>query len=99
MLPEDVIRVEEYCLKYTVEETFVASLAEYGLLELVIIEEQPFIPLHQLPTLEKFSNLHYELNINLDGIDAIHHLLQRVEAMQDEIRRLKSQLSVYERRG
>ncbi|MFC5409006.1 chaperone modulator CbpM [Larkinella bovis] len=96
MLPEDVIRVEEYCLKYMIEETFVFSLEEYGLIELVVVEESKCIPLHQLQAIEKFSNLYYELNINLDGIDAISHLLQKIETMQVEIKQLKNQLSLYE---
>ncbi|GAB3898352.1 hypothetical protein GCM10028803_17660 [Larkinella knui] len=95
MQPDDVILVEDYCLKYNIEHTFVFSLEEYGLIELVLVEERKFIPIHQIPAIEKFSTLHYELNINLDGIDAISHLLQKVEAMQEEIRLLKSRLSVY----
>jgi hypothetical protein len=95
MLPEDMIRVEDYCLKYTIEQTFVFSLEEYGLIELLVVEEQTCIPLHQLQAIEKFSNLYYELNINLDGIDAISHLLQKIETMQEEIRNLKGQLSLY----
>lgn len=99
MLPEDVIPVEDYCLKYNIEHTFVFSLAEYELIELVIVEEQKFIPIHQLQAIEKFTHLYYELNINIDGIDAISHLLQKIEAMQEEIRGLKSQLSLYEVRS
>ena len=96
MQPEDVILVEEYCLKYNIEHTFIFSLEDYGLIELVVVEEQKCIPIQQIQTIEKFSNLYYELNINLDGIDAISHLLQRIETMQEEIRQLKSQLSLYE---
>ena len=71
MQPEDVILVEEYCLKYNIEHTFIFSLEDYGLIELVVVEEQKCIPIQQIQTIEKFSNLYYELNINLDGIDAI----------------------------
>lgn len=99
MVPEDVIRVDEFCLKYTIEETFVFSLEEYGLIELVEVDESKCIPLHQLQVIEKFSHLHYDLNINLDGIDAIRHLLQKIEILQGEIRQLKNQLSVYENHG
>ncbi len=85
--------MEDYCQKYTIDQTFVLSLADYGLIELVLVEERQCIPFHQLPTVEKFSNLHYDLNINLDGLDVISHLLQRIEAMQEEIRQLKSELA------
>jgi chaperone modulatory protein CbpM len=99
MQPEDVILVEEYCLKYNIEHTFIFSLEDYGLIELVVVEEQKWIPIQQIQTIEKFSNLYYELNINLDGIDAISHLLQKVETMQEEIRLLKSQLRLYDAQG
>jgi phage terminase small subunit len=82
MQPEDVILVEDYCLKYNIEHTFVFSLEEYGLIELVVVEEQKWIPIYQIQAIEKFSNLYYDLNINIDGIDAISHLLQKIETMQ-----------------
>ncbi|GAB3335596.1 chaperone modulator CbpM [Larkinella ripae] len=96
MLPQDVILVDDYCLKYNIEHTFVSSLEEYGLIELVVVEEQKCIPFHQLQSVEKFSNLYYELNINIDGLDAIHHLLDRIEAMKAEIRRLKNELATFQ---
>ena len=40
--------------------------------------------------------LHYELDINIEGIDAISHLLQRVDQLQDELRIMKNRLSRYE---
>ena len=38
----------------------------------------------------------YDLSINLEGIDAIHHLLNRVEKLQAEVFRLKNRLLLYE---
>lgn len=99
MLPEDIIRVEDYCQTYEIEHTFLFSLEEYGLIELVIVDEQKCIPIHQLPAIEKFSNLYYELHINIDGIDAISHLLWKIEIMQEEIRGLKNKLAVYDVQG
>lgn len=95
MVPEDMISVEDYCLKYTIEETFVRSLGEYGLIELIVVEDQQCIPIHQLQSVEKFASFYYDLNINLDGIDAIHHLLHKIETLQREVTYLKSELSVY----
>lgn len=99
MWSEDVILVDEFCLKYPIEQAFVFSLEEYGLIELVIVEEQKCIPIRQLQAIEKFSHLYYELNINLDGIDAINHLLQKVETLQEEVKTLKNQLKLYERKA
>ena len=41
--------------------------------------------------------LHYDLEINMEGIDAITHLLKKLQTMQDEISVLKNKLRVYER--
>jgi hypothetical protein len=40
--------------------------------------------------------LHHELDINLAGIEAITHLLQRVENMHEEMRLLRNRLQRYE---
>ena len=40
--------------------------------------------------------MYYDLSINLEGIDAIHHLLKRVEQLQAEVFRLKKRLHLYE---
>lgn len=96
MQPEDVILVEDYCLNYAIDQSFVFDLEEYGLVELVVADDRKWIPLHQLQVIEKFSHFYYELDINIDGIDAISHLLRKVEMMQEEIWLLKSRLRVYE---
>ena len=53
------------------------SLKEYGLVEFTLIDEAPFVTIKQLSELEKLIRLHYDLDINLEGIDAIIHLLKK----------------------
>jgi len=50
----------------------------------------------ELQTLEKLIRMHYELDINMQGIEAINFLLERVQNMQQEITYLKSKLNIYE---
>jgi hypothetical protein len=71
-------------------------MQQYGLLEVTIIEENTYLPANQLLQAERIARLHSELGINFEGIDAIKHLLQRVEAMQHEIVTLRNKLSLYE---
>jgi hypothetical protein len=40
--------------------------------------------------------MYYDLSINIEGIDAIHHLLKRMESMQQEIYSLHSRLRLFE---
>lgn len=96
MQNEDMIPAEEFCVHHRIELAFIESLREYGLIETVLVEEKTFLPLSQLERLEKFVRLHYELDINLEGIETIVHLLEKVNTMQDQIRQLTNRLRAYE---
>jgi hypothetical protein len=96
MQEEDLIPAEEFCLQHHVEYSFIHALHNYGLVEIVSINEKSCIPLGKLKDLEKFIRLHYELDINTEGLDAIAQLLNRVENLQEEITNLKNRLRFYE---
>lgn len=96
MSNEQLIRATDFCTTHDIEIEFIQSLHEYGLIEITTIQEIHFVRTEQLPQLEQFIRLHYDLDINLAGIDAIANLLQRMEVMQEEIRVLKNRLRVYE---
>lgn len=89
------ITATEFCTHYGVELSFITQLQQFGLVEIVESEE-PLIPLEGLSELEKYARLHYDLDINTEGIEAISYLLQRVEQMQAEIAELKARLRLYE---
>lgn len=96
MQPEDMVLLNEFCVHHEVEISFVRSLAQSGLIELRYTEEKPCLPQEQLPQLEKMVRLYYEMDINLEGIETISYLLDRMNGMQDEIRQLRNRLRVYE---
>jgi hypothetical protein len=96
MQDEDLILTVEFCRHYQVEPSFLHSLGEYGLIELREVESQEYIHKDALIELEKFIRLHYDLNINMEGLDAIEHLLQRVKDMQQELTLLRNRLRIYE---
>ena len=96
MEQEHLISTEEFCSHYQVEYSFINSLDEYGLIEIKRINETAFIDTDKLTELEKLVRLHYDLEINLEGIEAITFLLNRVKEMQNEIVLLRHRLSLYE---
>src|ERR1700761_7780255 len=96
MTTENLIATTDFCTYYNVERTFITSLHEAGLVEVTIINETTYIPDAQLPKLEKMIHLHHDLEINIAGIEAIIHLLDRVEQMQENLRGLKNRLRLYE---
>ena len=96
MEKENLVPVDDICRHYHVEVPFINSLQEYELIEITNIEETAFIHPEQLQRLEKLVRLHYDLDVNLEGLDVINHLLQRIETMQHEMRALKNRLGMFE---
>ena len=84
------------CLRiYEVEESFIESLHEVGLIKVSYHEEEKFIEYDELTNLEQFIRWYYEMDINLEGIDALRHLLEKVKLLQSEVDQLKSELQFY----
>ena len=96
MANEELIAADVFCTHYNIDNSFINSLQQYGFIQVTTIDDAGYIPASQLTTLEKFVRLYYELDINLEGIEAITFLLQKVEDMQHEIAVLKSRLRLYE---
>ena len=92
----DLIRAEEFCRGHQLEVAYLYSLQEFGLIEVVSTDSQVFIRRDELPRLEKIVVFHRELQVNLEGIDVIMNLLERVTRMQDEVTQLRNRLKRYE---
>ncbi len=96
METEEMIPATEFCIHHNIELAFITSLNKSGLLEIIIIEEKLFLPVSQLSHLEKLVRLYYEMDINLEGIETVNHLLQRINAMELQIAQLNNRLRIYE---
>ncbi len=90
------IEVKAFCISHNIEVSFISSLHETGLIEIHFDHESAFFDTEQLQQVEKFIRFHYELDINIEGIECINHLLQRTVALQDEIASLRNRLNLYE---
>jgi len=96
MKNEELITVETCCMQYNIEVAFVHSLFSAGLIHPVTVEEVDYLQQENIPELEKMIRLHYEMEVNIEGIEVIAHLLKRVDALQEEIKTLRNKLSLYE---
>ncbi|WP_455966937.1 chaperone modulator CbpM [Bacteroides fluxus] len=94
-MQNELIIVSEYCNKCHIEPTFIDRLQEGGLIDIQTENGERFLLFSQLPDVERYSRMYYDLSINMEGIDAIHHLLERMEEMQKEIYSLRSRLKVF----
>jgi chaperone modulatory protein CbpM len=96
MSDEEMIPLETFCTYYQVERSFIETLESYGLISISYREEQRFILMEEVVELEKFSRLYYDLNINVPGIDALKHLLEKLKELQQETDNLRARLRIYE---
>ena len=96
MQNEHLISASEFCTHYQVEYAFISSLQQSGLIETTIIQNTTFIDIAEIQNLEKIIRLHYDLDINIEGIEAITSLLNRMENMEHEITYLRNKLHFYE---
>lgn len=97
MKQEDLISVDEFCRHYSVEVAFVQALQRAELIELVAIRDEMYVRHDQLAQLERMTRFYYDLDINLEGIEVINRLLERIELMHQEITALKNKLRRYEK--
>ena len=84
------------CDHYKADIRFFESLEAYGLITLVRVEQIPSIETEQIRQVEKWIHLHYDLNINMEGLDAIGHLLDKMQRLQAELAQAKRRLSTLE---
>lgn len=93
---DDLIAATDFCTHHKIEYSFISSLNEHGLITITTVQENRYIPLSELHKLEQFVRLHTDLDINLEGLEAISHLLQKIEGMQNQIIGLKNRLRMFE---
>ena len=96
MYNDDLILAEDFCNNHKVTFSFIHSLQQIGLVEITSIEQNQYIPQSELKRLEQLIRLHLDLQINLEGIDAIMHLLDRVQSLQAELAATRNRLRLYE---
>lgn len=92
-----LITITEYCIHHNTEPTFIEALEKNGLLTLTVVEQERFINYNQLSDLEAYTRWYYELDVNIEGIDAMRHLLTQIKNLQTEMQQLRERVRLYER--
>ena len=86
---EDLVKI------YNIEIRFFDELEEYGLLHTETENNVKYLLYEELPQLERFANWHYDLDVNLPGLQVIQHMIRKVETLQAENRRLLNRLVAF----
>jgi MerR HTH family regulatory protein len=93
---ENYISAKQFCELHKIEVSFIISLNDLGLVTTIVHEEVHYIDIEKVADLEKMIRLYYDLDINPEGIEAISHLLKKVNLMQEEIINLKNRIMFLE---
>ncbi|WP_294296722.1 chaperone modulator CbpM [uncultured Chryseobacterium sp.] len=84
---------EELVKIYNIEITFFDELVDSGLLNIQTENEVRYLMYEDLPNFERFTNWHYDLDINLPGLEVIHDMLKKMEDLRQRNRELMNRLS------
>ena len=96
MNTEQLIAVEVFATHQGLETTFVHALHERGLIQIKMVQEHHYLEPDELARIERLARLHYDLDINLEGLEAISHLLDRIDEAQRDLHSLRERLRLYE---
>ena len=96
MQTKDIISIQQICTNYNIPVSFISALNEIELVKIITIQKTQCIYKTQIKDLEKMIRLHYELDINIEGLDAIYNLLKQVKSLKEEIYELNNRLGFYE---
>ncbi len=96
METKNFILINQLCSNYNVELSFFKQLSEIGLIKIMTIEQSHFIHQDKINDIEKMIRIHHELDVNIEGIDVVFNLLQKVDNLQNELTSIKNRLQLYE---
>lgn len=96
METQKYIPVVHLCDLYQIEISFFKDLNDIGLIEMVSTENSAYVHEDKLYQVERIIRIHRELNINIEGIDVVMNLLEKVDKLQNEVYSIQSRLRLYE---
>jgi len=85
MKRDNFIPLQQLCSLYKTEFSFFDNLIEVGLIDIKIIEQAECVHQDKINDIEKMIRIHHELEINIEGIDVVFNLLQKVDDLQNEL--------------
>jgi hypothetical protein len=83
-------------MHYKVELSFFTHLKEIGLIEIQIIEQSPYIREDKMHDIERMIRMHHELEVNVEGIDVVFNLLEKIDDLKKDLIYTKNRLRLYE---
>lgn len=96
MSKENLILIEPLCAHYQVEMSLFSELQDFGIIEIITIEDSYFIHEDRINVVEKVVRIQKDLDINLEGVDTVLNLLDKINDLQTQLNTAKNKLRLYE---
>lgn len=84
-----LFKIVDICRSNNIEAAFIKELHQNGLIEIMIIESQEFVHEDEVARIQKYQNWHYDLELNIQGIEIVQQLLYKIEALKQQVKSLK----------
>jgi|SRR5699024_10036688 len=96
MKEKTYISITHICNNTAIHPDFIQSLVDFGLIQYV--QEDPVQNIHteELPAIERYARLYYDLDINMEGLEVIAHMRDKIIKMQNEMLQLERKLKRFE---
>jgi chaperone modulatory protein CbpM len=96
MNKEKLILINPLCAHYQVEMSLFSELHDFGIIEILTIENSCFIREDKINVVEKVVRMQKDLNLNLEGVDTVLNLLDKINDLKTELNSVKNRLRLYE---
>jgi len=96
METQEIIAITDLCSTYQLEVSFFNALSDVGLIEIITRKKVSYLHQDALTDIEKMIRMHQDLNVNIEGIDVVFNLLNKVDELQNELNATKNRLRLYE---
>ncbi|VXB92188.1 conserved hypothetical protein [Flavobacterium sp. 9AF] len=96
MNTQELIILDLFCKECQVEPKLIEDLENFGLIQIILYNNNKYIHKEELVYIERVIRLHNELHINKEGIEIILDLLNKLEDLKKQMKLLKNRLNLYE---
>lgn len=96
MNTENFIPITTLCQHYKLELSFFNHLDENGLIDILLVDSTQYVHKESIYEIEKIVRMHKDLEVNIEGIDVVLNLLQKIDSLQTELLRVRNRLLLYE---
>jgi type I restriction-modification system DNA methylase subunit len=93
---ENYIQIEVYCKQTQTPLEFIDDLFEFDMIEVQRIDNKSYVQPHHIVEIERIYRLRNDLGINMEGIDTLNHMIEKVKRLEQELKMLRDRLTIYE---